>query len=222
MDLSGLIAWTADVAALPLEFELPALTPGPNGPPTSPLMQRAREAVQADPNDAAAWVSLGQARRGLGDLPGALAAFAQAETLAPDNADARVGMALTYLSQGRPDQARAALDPVQGQPMAQAVLGLADLHEGKAADAEQTLQAALAQDPKLYQARALLALAFLTRDDLPDAEKSARQAVAGPARIRPRRRAPWRWPCSSPGSRRRRRKPRAAPSSSTPCLRSRC
>ncbi len=125
VDVSGLLAWTADVAGLPLEFELPPLPPGP----------------------AADWNRVGQVRRGQGDLPGALAAFTQAELLSPNNGDARVGMALTYLSQGKTAEARAALEPVQDQPTARAVLGLADLHEGKSAEAEQNLKAALTQNP---------------------------------------------------------------------------
>ena len=159
VDVSGLLAWTADVAGLPLELEMPS---GPLGLP----------------DEAGIWVRLGQAQRQQGDLPGALDAFAQAERLSPNNAGARVGMALTYLSQGREEEARAALEPVRGQAMALAVLGLADLHGGSSADAVRDLKAALAQDPKLAPARALLALAYLTRNALPDAEREAREAVA--------------------------------------------
>ncbi len=153
-----MIAWTADVTALPLELELPPAAPAP-------------------PGSAASWVSQGQALRGQGDLPDALAAFNQAEQLSPNNTDARVGMALTYLSQSRTAEARAALDPVRNQAMAQAALGLADLHEGKAEAAEQSLKASLAQNPDFAPARALLALAYLARNDLPDAETAAREAV---------------------------------------------
>ena len=179
VDPSGLIAWTADVTALPLEFELPGLTPRPAGPPDFTAdAARAETAVQAAPGDAAAWVSLGQARRGLGDLPDALDAFTRAERLDGNNVDAAVGTALTYLSQGRAELARAALEPVRGRPVALAVRGLADLHEGRGREAEQDLRAALQGDPHLYVASALLALAELGRHDLPDADAASRQAVA--------------------------------------------
>ncbi|MBV9848641.1 MAG: TonB-dependent receptor [Armatimonadetes bacterium] len=178
VDVSGLIAWTADVAALPLEFETPSLTPGPAGPPDITAEAATLEAAtRRNPDDAAAWAALGQARRGLGDLTGALNAFSRAERLSPSDEGARVGTALTYLSQGRAEAARAALEPVRGGATPQAVLGLADLHEGRTADAEQHLQTALARNPRLYAARALLALAYLTRNDLTDAETAARQAV---------------------------------------------
>ena len=158
VDVSGLIAWTADVVGLPLEFEMPPSPPGL-------------------PDAAGVFVRLGQVKRRQGDLPGALAAFAEAERLSPDNGEARVGTALTYLSQGRMTEARAALEPVRGLATALAVLGLADLHGGSSADAVRNLKAALAQDPKLAPARALLALAYLTRNARPDAEREAREAV---------------------------------------------
>ena len=162
VDVSGLIAWTADVAALPLEFELPAPPPGPAGPP----------------NTVASWVAQGQARRELGDLAGARDAFGQALRLNDASVEARVGLALTYLSQGQPAQARAALEPVGTQPLALAALGLTDLHEGRGADAERDLRAARTLDPHLSTASALLALASLSRDDLPDALTASQQAVA--------------------------------------------
>ena len=162
VDVSGLLVWTADVAGLPLEFEMPSPPPGPPGLP----------------DDAGVWVRRGQASRRQGDLPGALAAFTQAERLSPNNAEARVGMALTFLSQGREAEARAALEPVRDQATALAVLGLADLHGGQSADAVRDLQASLTADPKLAPARALLALAYLTRNALPDADREARAAAA--------------------------------------------
>lgn len=175
VDVSGAIAWTADVVGLPLEFEQPSL------PPSSDWEAEAARfgaAIRSAPNDAGSWVGLGQARRGLGDLPGALAAFAQAQQISPNGADARVGTALTLLSQDRTEQARAVLAPVRDRATVLAVLGLADLHEGRGGAAAQNLQAALARDPTLSTARALLALAFLIQNRLPDALAASGAAVA--------------------------------------------
>jgi len=175
VDVSGLIAWTADVAGLPLEFETMPETVLPQDDAVE--ADTLETAAQRTPGDPAAWLRLGQARRRQGDLPRALAAFAQAEQLSPNNAEARVGMALTFLSQGRVADARLALFPVQDQAAPLAVLGLADLHEGKGREAQGHLQAALARGPNLAPARALLALAYLTQNDVPDAGKTAREAV---------------------------------------------
>ncbi len=127
VDVTGLIAWTGDVVGLPLEFE----TPGQKERPDAAEVAASEAATRRTPNAPAAWTALGEARRGQGDLPGALAAFARAEQLAPDNADALLGTALTLLSQGKTEQARAALEPVRTQATARAALGLADLHEGR-------------------------------------------------------------------------------------------
>lgn len=184
VDVSGLLAWTAEVAGLPLEFEVPGLTPAVQAQSAyaadAARLTAATRQASADP--AAVWIGLGNARRGLGDLTGALDAFGEAARVAPSNSAealaARVGSALTLLTQGKTPEARAVLEPVGGEAAALAVLGLTDLHDGNAAGAAAHLQAALARDPALYAARALLALAFLTQNDLPEAEAAARAAAA--------------------------------------------
>ena len=174
VDVSGLIAWTADIAGLPLEYETPEVL-GRHDFASEAAQYEAD--TQRTPADPAAWTRLGQARRGLGDLPGAQAAFAQAIQIAPDDERARVNAALTFLSQDRAGQARAVLEPVRGQAQALAVLGLVALHEDRRADAVRDLTAALAQDKTLYQADALLALALLSQDDLTGAHAAALAAV---------------------------------------------
>ena len=61
----------------------------------------AERAVQLDPDDADANITLGELRRVGGHLPEALASFQRALTLSPQSVDARLGFADTYHSMGR-------------------------------------------------------------------------------------------------------------------------
>jgi serine/threonine-protein kinase len=61
----------------------------------------AERAVQLDPDDADANITLGELRRVSGHLPEAAAAFQRALTLSRQSVDARLGLADTYASMGR-------------------------------------------------------------------------------------------------------------------------
>lgn len=180
VDASGLIAWTADLAGLPLEFE--TVGEGLTGAGSAAEADALESAAQKAPTDPVLQLRLGETRRHSGDLLGALTAFGQASLLspnlnAPNAIEAHIGLALTYLSQNRVADARAALAPLPNAAIPLAVLGLADLQEGKGREAQAHLEAALAKYPRLAQARSLLALAYLTQNAVPEAEKAARAAV---------------------------------------------
>ena len=155
------------------------------------------EEVRLAPQSAASYARLGQARRGQGDIAASVVAYEHALRLAPDDNQTslaiRTGLALTYLAGEDQQRARAILEnlpdaarpvPASQTPssanraMAQAVLGLLELQEGRRnAKAAQHLTEATAQEPQLYQAYALLALVQLTRSQIPEAEQAARRAA---------------------------------------------
>lgn len=90
--------------------------------------------------------------------------------------DAKIALALAYLSANDHANAQAALNGETGA-MPQAVLGLCALRAGNNGEAETCLQSALKRDANCYQARALLALALLSQSDNVGALTHARAAV---------------------------------------------
>ena len=71
-------------------------------------------AAPLQPRNAPLRVALGMVCVRLGDLPAGLAAFREAGTLDPANADARIGQGWALLLAGRPREAAAAWRPVIG------------------------------------------------------------------------------------------------------------
>ncbi len=92
VDVTGLVAWTADISGLPIEFETPFVS-------FDPKQQNARlQAARALPNRGEALQKLGEAHYDGGDYTAALAEFDEAARLAPQNA-------LAQFSVGRARQA---------------------------------------------------------------------------------------------------------------------
>jgi tetratricopeptide (TPR) repeat protein len=179
VDVTGLIAWTADVAGMPLVYETPNLAKLARTPAEDQAQALLLEAqTVANPNDEASWIGLAGVRSALGDTTGALDAYTRAAAIVPNDENARIGMALEDMSQGNEGNARIALQPVANQPDAIAALGLLDLEQGDIPASQAQFRQALAQDPKLYTAESLLALDYLSQADLRDAETSARAGVA--------------------------------------------
>jgi tetratricopeptide (TPR) repeat protein len=176
VDPTGLITWTADIIGLPIIYETPRLAALTTSLRSGPLALAVP--LSATPATAAGWDGLGDARRTVGDATGALEAYANAVAIDGGDIDGHVGAALTTLSQGRFDDARASLAPVATAPAAIAVSGLIDLENGKVDVANVELSSAVAADPQNYSAYSLLALAQLQQGSLGDAEASARKGVA--------------------------------------------
>jgi len=134
-------------------------------------------AARLAPNSAANYTDLGTAKRACGDIPGAQEGFAHALQLAPDDPNARLAQAITWQAESEYAKAHAVLDTAPDSARINALRGLLALREGHAELAAQRLATATAQDAKLYQAHALLALTRLTLNQLPEAEAAARKAV---------------------------------------------
>ncbi len=189
-DVSGLLIWTADVAALPLEFELPSLPTNPTEVEKRLSAVEARLPALAAPGGLAFAMALaerGHLRRARGDIAGAIEDFEVAWEIAPDRSETAVGLALALMTRaqvggdiatGALERARVVLDSALPDAMARAVLGLLDLRENRPEAAIANLEAAVAAQTDLFQARALLALAYLTRNRVADAEQTGRAAVA--------------------------------------------
>jgi tetratricopeptide (TPR) repeat protein len=209
VDVTGMVAWTADITGLPVELETPFSTTDPQLLQTQ--LQQRRQTVQANPqasdaheqlgetyydlgqyaaavaefrralelspHNGAALLGLGQARRGQGDVPGALQAYQDAQTALPESALPRIGTALAQLSAGRNQEAATILRGINDNSLAQSALGLAELRAGDNAAATRDLQAVTAAPGAPYQAHALLALAYLTQNQLAPAQQAARRAV---------------------------------------------
>lgn len=168
VDVSGLTQWTADVAGLPVEYELPVAT-RTDRENQAPFAARLEASVAA---------------RGRGDATAALAEARAALAVADNDArrdQARAAIALSHLSAGEASQATEALTNATGTH-ALAVRGLLQLRSGDAAQAIETLQNALTQDDGNASAKALLALAFLQSDRVADSIATARAAASAAPR----------------------------------------
>lgn len=168
VDASGLMQWAFDVAGLPVEFELP-------GAAKSDLAA-SQAAVDANANDAAAWMALGEAKRQGDDANGAVAAFQRSLQINPSEG-ARLGLALALLARKDTGAARDALAAAPDSALVQAARGLVQLRANEVGAAEQSLREAARLDPQLSQAPTLLALVHLTQNKSADAVADARRAV---------------------------------------------
>lgn len=196
VDVSGLIAWTSEVAGLPLEIEIPFETTNPTQ--IAANLQAAKLRLARTPGDdnaqivlaralydsgqfgAAAEIfraqnadfPLGRALLAAGDSQGAIAAFEKAGEGEP-----KIWLALALLNANREDEARNLLGGFADYPLARVGLGLADLRVGKYGQSEAHLRVALQKQPDFYQAQSLLALALLQQNRLAQAEQTARLAA---------------------------------------------
>jgi tetratricopeptide (TPR) repeat protein len=177
VDATGLIAWTGDIIGLPLDYETAEEEALPQSSTAlAQLDQSLINQTANNPVDGVAWEKLGDVQRALGEAGAASTSYANALRIDPSNSSAGTGLALTYLSQGRTDLAETVLRPNIHQAPSLSVAGLIALESDQVHTAELDLKQSLAQDPSLYMARSLLALAYLSHDDLPDALSSAELA----------------------------------------------
>jgi tetratricopeptide (TPR) repeat protein len=144
-------------------------------------------ATRLEPAFAQAWNNLGVSRLAFGDLSGARASFETAAGLQPGFAEPRGHLALMAVRRGDREGARkAAAEALAVKPqLSEAVRALAeaDLAEDKPADAEQRLNALLA-DPALgpnarYLSRGLLGDALDRQGRYPEAFEAYRAANLG-------------------------------------------
>jgi tetratricopeptide (TPR) repeat protein len=168
VDASGELAWTAEIAGLPVDYETAFSTPD---------LDAAQIAAVQSPDDARAQLQLGDAQRAVGDAAAAKIAYQRALEIEPQNVAAHVGLSLTALSMGDLNGAQAALVPIGNTAEAQAVGGLIALQNADYIAAEKQLRNATQKSPQLYQAHALLALALLSQNELAEAQAAARRAV---------------------------------------------
>ncbi len=150
VDASGLLSWTGDVGGLPLPFELP---PSPRDPQA---LQDAKNLLK------------------MGNALSAEAAF-RALLNSPQADEARVGVALSLLSNRDRDGATAAIEG-DNTPLAVGVRALLLLENNDARGA-QTLLEPLAANDAPFQIYTLLALAQIQNSDVAGAQRSAARAV---------------------------------------------
>ena len=130
-----------------------------------PALRTALEAIVADdPGNGQAQMRLGYALAEGGDLRGAERHFRAALAASMPTADVHLGLALCYVSTGRPREAAQALEEARriepGNPVVEANLGALALEGGDAAKAAGFFRAAIQIDPDLHQARFNLARAL--------------------------------------------------------------
>ena len=120
--------------------------------------------IAADPRNGQARMRLGYALAESGELREAEKQFRAAMAASMPTADVHLGLALCFVSTGRPAEAARALMEARrlepGNPVVEANLGSLALDAGDAAKAAQFLGAALQIDPDLHQARFNLARAL--------------------------------------------------------------
>jgi len=140
------------------------------------------QVVAADPNDWEIWNNLGNARRGAGDLDGAIEALARARLLRPDFPAIHFNLGMSLAEAGRLEEGvrafgeAARLGP--DNPAALRELGKALRHLGRHGEALPALERAAALAPAAADIRLELgrALAGLRRFD--EAELAYKQALA--------------------------------------------
>jgi superkiller protein 3 len=98
VDVTGLIAWTADITGLPVEFEMPFISPDPNA--LKPMRGEREAGVRSNPNSAEAHQRLGEVLHDLGEFAAAVSEFEQAVRLAPRSASAHYGLGQAKRGQG--------------------------------------------------------------------------------------------------------------------------
>jgi len=95
----------------------------------------------------------------------------------PTTPDAQLAPALTAMARGDYATARTALQQQADTAQRNTLLGLLELRDGHPDVAVTELNKATTQDATLYQTEALLALAYLTLNQLPAADTAAQRAI---------------------------------------------
>ncbi len=138
------------------------------------------DAVKLAPEFAPAWGNLGVARRRLGDVAGALAAYAEALRSDPTNPTVLSNLALLYTSLGRTAEAEAALAAARlsaASPHLLIVRGDVELARGKVVEARRFYLRARRLDPRLADAWVALARAELAAGRPSQARRLATKAL---------------------------------------------
>jgi len=143
-------------------------------------------ATEARPEDPELYLHLGRAQAGLGNAEGALESFRNARRLDPGN---RLGVAVTASllaagmlrerenAAGAEQEARAAIDLDRGAVDAWILLGLAELDQGRAAEALEALETARRLAPERADAAQNVGSAKLELRDYAGAEEAFRRAL---------------------------------------------
>ena len=121
-------------------------------PPKRP--RRLNRPAQADPSNAPYWSNLGNARRELGDVSGAQAAYRRALDADPRYADAANGLGALLVQSGKPAEAvtwfEKALESSPDFHEARLNLGIAYQESGKRAEAAKVYREVLAKAPARF------------------------------------------------------------------------
>ncbi len=138
------------------------------------------DAVKLAPEFGPAWGNLGVARRRLGDVPGALSAYAEALRSDPTNPTVLSNLALLYTSLGRTGEAEAALAAARlsaASPHLLIVRGDVELARGNLVDARRLYQRARRLDPRLADVWVALARLELAAGRPAQARRLATKAL---------------------------------------------
>jgi tetratricopeptide (TPR) repeat protein len=140
-----------------------------------------RDTVEAYPDAAYAWTTLGRTHVGLGDYPRAEAAFRRAVQAAPDLGEARFYLGVAAFAQGKYGPAaecfRMAGELEPQHPLARYNLGQALLRQGDRAGAIDAFRAALRYRPELAEAHRALGALLAEAGGREEALAQLRQAV---------------------------------------------
>jgi tetratricopeptide (TPR) repeat protein len=142
-----------------------------------------RRAVELEPDNASAHVSLGSAYLRLNRAAEAARAFRRGIDVDPDNASAHVGLAQGRKLSGDPDGAIVELErALELDPESvDALYTLALVHQDLGNTEEETaaLESAVTLDPQLSQAQSRLADIYLSRRAYPEAVAALKAALVG-------------------------------------------
>ncbi|MEX2202216.1 MAG: tetratricopeptide repeat protein [Dongiaceae bacterium] len=150
--------------------------------PGADAVARSRLAVEARPDDGAAWLAFADALRGSGSTEEALDAYRRSTGLAPDNPDTFFRLGHALMAAGKFDEAIdayrrvTALQP--GRAAAWANIGLALERLDRIDEAIAALKRAVAENPRLVPAHSALGNIWLAGGDAPKAIEAYESAVA--------------------------------------------
>jgi Flp pilus assembly protein TadD len=137
-------------------------------------------AVKLAPQLGSLYANLGLARWRAGDVPGAFAAIAHGLAIEPGSPPLMQNLAALYVKEGKPAEARAALDALnvrRASPYALIVRGDLDLRAGDAKAAIRNYRAAASLEPRLAEPWLAIARAELSRGHSEASRKAAKKAL---------------------------------------------